>query len=264
MHRLLLLLTVLIFISAKSHADPVSDLYRAETVVTGTVEPERTRGFRVGLTDVAVKLTGNARLAENGKLAPLLEDPHPLVEWFEYEDRMKNIPVHDEQGTRERPHFLRMRFNKAELDNGLAKLGLSQWSDRPLLAVWLGVKTAARSAVVTASGNEAYGQRIVLTETSKRRGIPVLLPEGDGAGPAATFEDVAEDDIEKLRGASKEAGAWLSGVLSVTDSGYWDITWHFHWRGKAHSWTDRGVSFDVAIRDGLETAALILSGNEAM
>ena len=33
-------------------AQPAPDLYRAETIVTGTEEPERTRGLRIALTDV--------------------------------------------------------------------------------------------------------------------------------------------------------------------------------------------------------------------
>jgi uncharacterized protein len=263
MYRLLALFALLAFINAKASADPVGELYRAETVVTGTEEPERTRGFRVGLVDVAVKLTGDVRLAENQKLAPLLEQPHRLVEHFEYEDRMKNIPVHDEQGTRERPHFLRIRFKMAELDKELANLGLSKWTDRPALAVWVGVKTA-RTAIVTASGMEAYGQRIVITETSQRRGIPILLPAEEGGKPAVSFDDIAADRVEKMMGASKEANAWLSGVLAVTDSGYWDITWHLNWRDQSHVWTIRGVSFDTALKEGLQTAALIFSGNMPM
>ena len=261
MHRLRPLVSLLMFACGVAHADPVKDLYRAETIVTGTVEPERTRGFRLGLTDVAVKLTGDIRLENNGALAPILEHPHDLVESFEYEDRMKSIPVHDEQGTRERPHFLRIRFKQAELDAALAKLGLTKWTDRPLVAVWMGVRTAARDAVMTTKGNEAYGQRIVVNETAQRRGVPIWIPETAGD---VTVDDIASDKAEKLMNASKQAEAWLSGVLAVTDSGYWDITWHLHWHDQSHVWSVKGVSFDVAIREGLQTAAMIFSGHMDM
>jgi uncharacterized protein len=264
MYRLLPLIALLVLVSAIVHADPVPDLYRTETVVTGAEEPERTRGFRVGLADVVVKLTGDVRLAESDKLAPLLERPHALVEQFEYEDRMKNLPVRDEQGTRQRPHFLRMRFKATALDEALSRLGLAKWAnDRPLLAVWLGVKTAIGSFVVTRSGRD-YGQRVVLMETAQRRGILVQLPEGDGSSVAVTFDDIAADEFEKMAGASKAADAWLSGDLSLTESGYWDITWRLRWKDQVHVWTKSGVSFDVAIKDGLQTSALILSGNRAM
>ena len=265
MHRLLLLLSLLVLVSSKVYAEPVRNLYNAEVTVTGTEEPERTRGFRMGLTDVVVKLTGDVRLADSDKLAPLLEKPHPLVEHFEYEDRMKSIPVHDEQGTRERPHFLRMRFNAAELNKALAQLGLTKWADdRPVVAVWLGVKTAVKSFVIRASGGEDYGQRIVITEASQRRGVPIVLPGAQTGNEAVTFADVSADKFEKIKAASKGADAWLSGELSITESGYWDITWRLRWKDQQRVWTKQGVSFDVAIKDGLQTAAFVLSGNMPM
>jgi hypothetical protein len=262
MSRLLLLFSLLALAGATAQAEPVRDLYSAQAIVTGTVEPERTRGFRLGLTDVVVKLTGDVRLAEAGRLAALLEKPHPLVEHFEYEDRMKNLPVRDEQGTRERPHYLRMRFNAAEMDKALAGLGLKRWGeDRPLLAVWVGVKTAVGSFVVTTSGNETYGQRAVISEVAQRRGIPVRLPD---AGTAITFADIAGGDFAKIKDASAGADAWLSGVLSITDAGYWDMSWHLRWKGQERAWTVKNVSFDTAFKDGLQTSALIFSGNMGM
>lgn len=261
MHRSLLLFSSLIFLSAMAHAD--LDLYRAETIVTGTVEPERARGFRVGLTDVVVKLTGDVRLAETDRLAPLLEQPHQLVEAFEYEDRMKNLPVRDEQGTRERPHFLRIRFKPAELDAALARIGLAKWTqERPRLAVWLGVKTAVGSFIVTTTGND-YGQRVVILETAQRRGIPIWLPE-EGRSSGVTYDDLAADKIDKIADIAKGTDAALSGVLSLNESGYWDIVWRLRWQGRMRVWTRPGVSFDLAIKDGLQTAALIFSGNMPM
>jgi hypothetical protein len=264
MCRLLLTFALLVVAGANAHAGDVQDLYSAQTIVTGTQEPERTRGFRAGLIDAIVKLTGDTRLADSEKLGPLLEKPHPLVEHFEYEDRMKGIPVHDEQGTRDRPHFLRMRFKPADMDKALADLGLRKWSKRPVLAVWLGVKTAVGDFVLAKTGDDGYVQRAVVVETSERRGIPVLLPEGDGAKPAVTFPDISADNLEKMKSASSAADAWLSGVLSITESGYWDIRWRLSWQDKSRVWTHQGVSFDAAIKDGLQTSALIFSGNAPM
>jgi uncharacterized protein len=261
MPRLLLCAALLIITRGETHNVDLKDLYSGQAIVTGTVEPERTRGFRIALKDVMVKLTGDARLADSDKLAPLLEKPHPLVEAFEYEDRMKGIPLHDEQGTRERPHFLRVRFKPAEMDKVLADLGLKKWTDRPVLAVWLGVKTAVGSYVLAKTGDDGYAQRAVVMETSERRGIPVALPDAESSVSVA---EVAAGDLDKLQAASKPAGAWLSGVLSITDSGYWDITWRLDWEGKSRSWKREGVSFDAAIKDGMQTAALIFSGHETM
>lgn len=263
MVRTLLVIVALALGQTSARAAAVTGLYNAETVVTGTEEPERTRGFRAGLTDVVVKLTGDPRLADGRRIAPLLDDPHRLVERFAYEDRMKGIPVHDEQGTRERPHYLRMRFKTDTLDRALAALGLSKWSaDRPVLAVWLGVRTARGAYVLRDAGADGYGQRLVIRETAARRGLPVRLPPaGNDARPAVTVDDIAAGDLSTLRQMSGDAAALLSGVLSITADGYWDMNWRLAWHGRTRVWTLRRVSFDTALKDGLDTAVLVLSGN---
>lgn len=82
---------------AKAAAISDDDLYKAETVVTGTQEPERLRGFRVGAEEVVIKLTGKASLAGTARIKPILDDAAGLVADYTYEDRMKGIPIHDEQ-----------------------------------------------------------------------------------------------------------------------------------------------------------------------
>ena len=263
MCRLPLALLFLVASVSAASAVEVKTLYRAETIVTGVEEPERTRGFRAGLTDVIVKLTGDVRLAGSAALKPLLENPHPLVEAFEYEDRMKDIPVHDEQGTRDRPHFLRMTFKPEAVNGALKSLGLSRWgADRPMLAVWLGIRTAVGAYILTSGGEEGYGQRAVLTETAERRGVPILLP--DAAAHVVTFDDIANKKLDKLQDASPMADALLSGVLSMTETGYWTMIWRLDWQGRTRTWRMEEVSFDTALKDGLQTAALIFAGYEPM
>jgi hypothetical protein len=257
------LLAAVLSCGAGAAGAEVQDLYFAQTVVTGTQEPERSRGFKAGLADVLVKLTGDARITETEALAPILEKAARYVEHFEYEDRMKGIPVHDEQGTRERPHFLRIQFRPSEVDEALKELGLSRWpADRPVVAVWLGIETASGRYVLHASGPEGYGQRAVLIETSQRRGLPITLPDALGAGSAITFEMVAAGELERLRSASLGSGALLVGILSLGKGGYWDMEWHLHSQEQTRSWSMEGVTFDLALRDGLERAALVLSGRD--
>ncbi len=262
MRRTLLAAALLILCCATAQSAEVKDLYSAQAIVTGTVEPERTRGFRAGLADLVVKLTGDARLQDDPRLAPLLNNPRHFVEHFEYEDRMKGIPVHDEQGTRERPYYLRMWFKTPEVDAALKALGLRIWpADRPVLAVWLGVRTAAGRYVLRATGPDGYGQRLVILETAARRGLPVRLPPQDGAPDGVSVDDIAAANMPKIARASPGAGALLSGVLSVTPDGYWDIAWRLTRQDRFRAWTMHHVSFDTALKNGLQTAALVLSGN---
>jgi uncharacterized protein len=241
-----------------ARAVEVHGLYRGEAIVTGTEEPERTRGFRLALRDVFVKLTGDVRLARDDRLASLLVRPHRFVEAFEYEDRMKDIPVHDEQGTRERPHFLRVTFKKPLIDAAVARLGLKTWpSDRPLVAVWLGVVTARGQFVLRRVGEDGYGQRAVLVETAEHLGLPIKLP--DAGNQAVHFEDVAKRRLGVLQSASAPADGMLLGVLAVTPDGYWDIDWQLSFAGRVRRWAQRKISFDKALRGGLQSTVGVLS-----
>lgn len=244
-----------------ARAEEVADLYRAETIVTGTGEPELTRGLKANLTEVVIKLTGDTRLTDGKRLAPLLEDPHRYVKSYEHEDRMKGIPVHDEQGTRERPHFLRTEFDPADLDPELARLGLAKWSaDRPRIFVFMGVETVAERYVLQKEGAQGYGERAAMKETAARLGLPVILPD---AATGVSFDDVIAGGI--LIRDTEAYDAVLSGLLSLEETtGYWDMNWRLAWRGKEKQWAVDDVSFDEAIRSGLRTTALVLSGNEAM
>lgn len=266
MSRGLATLATMAVLAVDAAAEQVDDnLYTAQTIVTGTEEPERTRGFRAGLEDVMVKLAGDVRLVENGQLHDLLEAPHSLVARFEYEDRMKDIPVHDEQGTRERPHYLRIVFDRAQIDTAMDSMKRDKWSGkRPLLAVWVGVKTVSETYVLSASGPEGYGQRGVILETAERRAIPILLPQNGGFDVSVSFKAIASGDIEKLRAKSADAEALLSGLLTANATGYWDIAWQLTWQNQTEQWSLENVTFDTALKNGLEMSGLFLSGNLPM
>jgi len=260
MCRMTLIALAWLFVASAASAKEISKPYFAQTIVTGTVEPERTRGFQAGLRDVFVKLTGDVALAESPLLEPATSDPHRFVESFEYEDRMKGIPVHDEQGTRERPHFLRINFKPEEIEKELKRLNLARWStDRPILAVWLGVEAANGRYVLEASGYRGFGQRSVIVETAERRGIPIVLPSGHDAAMHVDFDNIENKNIQKLKATAPSVDAVLCGVLSVNENGYWNMDWVFAWKDRSQTWSLQNVSFDTALKDGLHTYAEILS-----
>ncbi len=243
----------------------VEDLYRAQTIVTGTEEPERSRGLRNCLVEVVAKLTGDAALARGERIQPLLTQVHRYVQTFEYEDRMKGIPLHDEQGTRQRPHYLRVRFKAQPLKAALHERGIALWpARRPLVAVWLGVRTAVGDYVVYAQGSDGYGQREVLLESAGRQGVPVWLPQRSAATQAVGFAAVAADDARSLAALSPEADALLLGTLDIDAQGYWESRWTLHRDQRSpQRWGQRGVTFDTAIRDGVQRSALLLSDPSA-
>ncbi len=271
---ILAILIGLLVTSRRASAEIVPNLYTADAFVTGQIEPERSRGFREGVRDVIVKLTGDARLADDPRIAPLLADPAALIESFEYEDRMKDLPIKDEQGTRERPYFLHMRFKPDAVDRALAGLGVKTWgADRPLTRVKVQIGLGATRHCLTDSGPDGYGQRLAVIETAKRRGVPIILPRAK-AGRAARATTCGEtfwpDENTVLESNAFVAEGELYGTLTLTNAGTWNVEWTVPRLGATRDWGPRaqlewglrGVSFDAAFRNGIETAAAVFSGNQ--
>ena len=244
---------------AQSPALQPDELYKAETIVTGTGGAERTRGFRIGVEDVLVKLTGDAGLPGTKAASAVAEHAADLVADFTYEDRMKDIPIHDEQGTRDRPHFLRMRFDAARFDAALDRAGLRKWTgERPTLSVWIGISEPRGKYVLGREGG-GYGQREVLKDASKKRGIPILLPAENQT--AVTYDAVAEGNLAVLRPASMELGgnAVLYGLLDFDGEAHWNTRWTVAGDRVEAAWTMNGVTFDAALKGAIDQVAAAFS-----
>ncbi|MFZ2870520.1 DUF2066 domain-containing protein, partial [Zavarzinia sp.] len=148
-----------------------------ETLVTGQGEAERARGLGVCLVEVLVRVSGRPALAEDARLQVLLPGAAGAVLDLEYEDRMKALPVGDEQGTRDRPYFLRPTFRDDALRNMLAGFGLKPWgADRPVLAVVVTSHRDGRDWTVARgiAGVTAGAQVEALDAAGARFGLPLV------------------------------------------------------------------------------------------
>lgn len=250
-----------------ARAEMVQGLYRAETIVTGTGRPERLRGFRITLTEVLVRRSGDPSLFTAPAIEPYLDHAADLVRDVEYEDRMKHLPIHDEQGTRDRPHFLRVAYDPEKVDAILEKLGVKPWHpDRPLVAVWLGIKDARSEYVLPADGDDGYSQRAALLQAAHQRGVPVALPAMDQADrEIVDYDAVVGNQAGRLDQASARyhADAVLSGSLTYDPRGWWKVDWALSPpEGAQRRWSLDQVTFDTAFRDGFDHVARILTGRE--
>ena len=109
---------------ARAVDDPA--LSEATAIVTGTREETRAEGFAHALRDVLVKRSGNPGLLYDARVEPLEANAADLVEDYIYLDRMSDQPRHDEQGTRDRPYTLVVRFAPEKIDAALAELGIKR------------------------------------------------------------------------------------------------------------------------------------------
>jgi hypothetical protein len=248
-------------------AGTVDDLYRAQTIVTGQAEEGRARGFAECLAQVLVKVSGDQRLLGDPGVAALTGQAARFVAAYHYRDRMAGIPVHDEQGSRDRPYDLTVSFDPAKIDAAVRSLGREPWSkaSRPRLVVFLGVRIGPTSYVLASDGDHGRDQRDALTAAAERFGMPMALPDQAGlAGAGLSYQEIAGADPSRLEATATRIG----GDLALVGSMLWSeeaLGWLADWRlaapGKTYRWQIRGVNFDQAFRNAMAGAAQVLSGH---
>lgn len=253
-------------LTAAARGATVDDLYQARAIVTGRGEAERARGFALCLEDVLIKVSGDPRLAGEPALAPLLSEAASLVTGFDYHDRMAGLPLHDEQGTRDRPYDLFVSFDRARIDAALGALGRAPWpAERPRLVIVLGVRDAQVAYVLARDGERGLGQRQSLAAAAAKRGVPIVLPaQAALAASGVTYDGIAASHPSGIAALTQTEGADLPlvGTLVWTEAAPgWTADWTIVWHGTVHRWQVRGVSFDDAFRNAIGGAEQILSGH---
>jgi hypothetical protein len=195
--------------------------------VTGLEEAERARGLREIMGILVVKATGRPELAGGPVAAAFMSSPKRYVAQFCYEDRNRHLKINDEQGTRDRPHFLRVSVDEDRFEQDLAKAGLTVWRNRPSVSVLLTVTDArgtfavgeegpARPGTATltiggkpvrlASGKwDGFEVRETAKTFSERYGLTLTLPS---AGDGSEADDLAKCVIYQGALALGEDGLW--------------------------------------------------------
>jgi hypothetical protein len=244
---------------------PAQTLYQSMYVVSGTDVSRRQIGFQEALRRLMVKVSGDRRLASDPVVADMIGHAEDYVVDFSYLDLKTGIPIHDEQGSYDRPHYLTVTYDQAKIDAALAALGRKPWVTRPRLVIFLAVRRPPRSYVVNGDDDRDDAMRQSAANASLLYDVPIAFPAA-AALPAsfATFDEAAAASPADLDAAAKTAGGdkALIGTLDWSDSEHgWISDWTIADGGKAVHWQRRGISFDDAFRDALSGAAEVLSGN---
>lgn len=243
-----------------------TDLYQAQTVVTGQGEDNRRAAFAACLEDVLIKVSGAFQLRNDARLAPLEARAAEFVTGFDYHDQMSGKPKHDEQGTRDRPYDLTVSFDRARIDQLLASLNIKPWpAPRPSIAVIVAMTSGGRTYFVASDDRRSDLQRDALRAAAVKRGLEIALPSASEVSKAA-IERTKLNEVQPAAVASWFPGAdvMLFGDLTWDDA---ELGWVTQWRldraGKQDRWQFRGVTFDEAFRRALGGAAQLLSDNGA-
>ena len=221
--------------------DPTSAAF-PDQLVTATVRADapgrsdRAPALRRALGIVLARLSGNPALEEDGRV--LAMDPAPLVLDLSYEDVLIDRPLHDEQGSYDRPFLLTVRFAEPALRAVLAALGERPWpGPRPRIAPMLALRYRdGRETTLTADDPLVDRARAALTAAGVRYAMPIALPlRGAAAAPAGAIP--IEGRVE-----------WVEA----------EFGWRAAFRLGGQSWGVSGASLDEAFRALVGGAALRL------
>ena len=207
--------------------DSLDDVYTTRTVVTGKDERNRPLGFKLCFEDVLVKASGDASIVSDGRFETLAAGAGQYVSTFSYRDRLEGKPVHDEQGTYDRPHFLTCRFDPQKIDSVLKTLGRKPWLEhRPRLVMLVAVHGRKNSGILSRDGvtdcrslcrvplpSEAI--RLVLIELRSSRTINCRKSPSCRTASyhlSATCDGATQHLDGSQRGASRRAGAATAGL----------------------------------------------------
>lgn len=247
-----------------SIAQPASldDLYTTRAVVTGSDERNRPLGFRLCFEDVVVKVSGDPSVVSHRGFATLAANAGQYISAFSYRDRFEGKPVHDEQGTHDRPHFLTCQFDHRKIDSALKTLRRKPWlGPRPRLVMLLVMRGRKTSGILSSDGAFDPDMREALANAAQRYGLAVTLPR------AATLEsqhitlDTAGDPSSRIAAASGGALPIVGSLIWSDAALGWIATWNLKASGHDARWSVRGVNYDEAFRNAVRGAARVLSGN---
>ncbi len=220
------------------------ELYSARAIVTGTDGRMRLEGFDRCLRDVLVKVSGDPALADDPRAAVFEPGAEALAEDFFYQDRMSGQPMHDEQGSRDRPYDLTVRFSPARIDAILDTLGAAPWlGPRPPLVLMLSISRNGETYQLTADGAPDERPRQAAVAAGAKYGMRVVFPPHDSALP-----DIP--GLPEIPGAVA-----LHGTLAWKPEAFgWVGDWRIAAHGSEVRWGVAGVSFDEAFRDAVRGA----------
>jgi uncharacterized protein len=212
------------------------ELHQGRAFVTGTRDDTRIPGFGRALVDTIRKLTGDFTITDAQVAGAMTGPVQDYVASYAETDRMARMPIHDEQGTRDRPFLLEVSFKPAMVDALAARLGKAPWTDdRGATLVLLTVDADAAHYLVTEDGDRGDDKRQSLQAAAWLAGLPIILPRKDQLGDA---DKISADRILKGRIAwARELNGWRADWSMETADG-------------PNAWRIGGVNFDEAFRHG--------------
>jgi len=194
-------------------------------------------------------------------VAALAAHAEALVASFDYADVLLGMgfPVHDDQGTADRPEYLVARFDHAKIDEALADLGEAVWrGTHPRVVPVLAVHGPGRAYLLSAEVPSGAGQRESLATLAIQYGLEVPVPtEAELAHRGATLEAAPSPRAE-----GDDDEALVTGTLDFDEAKPgWVGSWLMRGKRADYAWGIAGVNCDEAFRSLLRGVLRVASGH---
>jgi hypothetical protein len=236
----------------------IGPMYRADAIVTGTDMRQRPWGFAQTLREVLVKSSGDPRLKDDPRTHHLAAQAERFVACFDYADMMAGIPLHEDQGTYDRPYKLTVYFDPAKIDAALAQLGEKPWrGERPIVVPVLPVHGRKLPPYwLSAEISAGRDQRGSFATAASQFGMNVLIPNGVALRAwGATVSHFPSDPPPSSAGE-----AVVLGTLDWSETlPGWIGKWRMRWHGDDYAWGISGVNYNAAFRDIVRGVMLVSS-----
>ena len=229
---LLIMIAFLQFLLIMPHAGAViqmSQLYEAETEVTGQDAKERSRALRETFAEVVTRISGSRKAASFPAILSAMKKSERYVQQYQY--FQKTVETKSRQTKISTPiTIFWARFDKKAIIELLQKNGLPVWREiRPATLVWLAVKAGGKRYLL---GNDVINPiREQLDQHAVRRGIPLLYPLMDLEDQQKIgFTDVWGDFSDSIQEASQRYApeAVLVGRILQDGNGLWNARWQLY------------------------------------
>ena len=244
---------------APAHAVEIEGIADARVEVRGQGERERARGFRRGLEQVVVRMTGNSRAPGNPDLESLFANPGAHVQTFRYR-RLDDEKV-DADADDPPTHELQVVFNAGRIEQALRDAEVPVWSRRrPEVLLWVGVDEGRERYLV--GEQDGADARTALREQAQVRGLPLLLPLLDVEDrDRIDFIDIRAPFLEAIERAAERyrSEMILVGHVSRRGEEEWTADWTLLVEDRETTWSSRADALDAVLGAGIDGATDRLS-----
>lgn len=202
-------------ISLASHAETLNGLYQVLEPVSNQTPEERNQATLRALDTLVLRLTGDAKAAQNPGLAAIRKDPQQIILQYGYDAGP--------------PESLKVDFDPASTDRALRSAGLSLWGvNRPSILGWWLNDSAEGSSLV----GDGQSSATPLRRAAQHRGLALHLPLADLSEQiVATAPNLEGSDPAPLHDASERYAAdALLAVHAKEEGSQWRGTWRL-WLG---------------------------------